>query len=234
MRTSIRFSWPLMLLAACAGAPSSDVDDTDDSDVLDTDDTGADTDSTDTDDTDGDTDDTDTLPAFVEWNTAKWNTDWQDALTINTGANGGDGTVKIALETIKVGGPVALYLGSTRFTKDWDEEHTLAQASADTGGAFATYERTLNCGATAMAQTADTSTLFKCSASSNHFLDGEANQQVTLAVAVWPETAVDTTGAPDDCIVFGHDPDALLGSSVPSGLNPPAWLTSANCRDVNP
>lgn len=221
----------LTAISACAGAPSSDVGDTD---AVETDDTGSDTDVADTDDTDAvDTDDTD-VALSLSWNTAKWNTDWQDAITVDTTANGGDGAVTIAMETIAVGGPVAMYLGSTRFTEDWDEEHTLAQTSADAGGAFSTYERTLNCGATAQAQTADASTLFRCSASSNHFFDGESNQQVTLAIAVWAEDAIDTTGAPVDCVVFGHDPDDLLGSSVPSGLNPPAWLTSANCTDVNP
>ncbi len=222
-----------MAWAGCAGAPASDLDDlfdSDDTDLVDAPDT--DDSDEDTDDSGADTDDTD-VPPTLAWDLSGWTTDWRDAFTIDTAANGAKGTITFSVDTVAVGGPAALWLGSTRFTQDYDEEHTLAQTSAETDGSASSYERVLLCG-DSPPNTADADSVFQCSASVDGFTPGATNQQVTMAMAVWPENASDASGTPADCIVFGHDPAVMLGSSVPSSLNPPAWLTAANCRNVNP
>lgn len=165
----------------------------------------------------------------VAWDLSGWSS-WEDAFVIQPA---GSGRITLSMQTTGVGGPAALYLGSTEFTQNWDEEHTLAQVSAAFDGTSSAYERELTCRASVANQTADASTLFRCDNDVNGFSPGTGNQQVTFAVAVWPEEATGASGPPEDCVVFGHSPSTLLGASVPAGLNLPAWLTAAACRDVN-
>jgi hypothetical protein len=198
------------MVAACDSGPSTDSKDTD----ADTD-SGADTDDSSM------MDDTDPVDVTPMWDVA----DWTDAITVDCGAN----SFTLEMRTMNWGYNASFYMGETRFTKDYDEEHTFVD---DENGpdetTYTVFNRTLTTDAAFGSATPDVNTVFNCA-------DGDIDPasttdfQVTFAAVVYE--ADGTTLA--DCVVFGHDPDALLGT-VPAALAPPAWVTAANCRDINP
>lgn len=226
--------WILSLatLAAC-GLGNGNTDD---------DDTGLDTDTADTDDTtETDTDETDIVDVTPEWNEAAWSTGWEDFVDCSQ-----SGEVTFSAETKNWGFDAALYLSQTRFYgafSAWDELHTLDEESAsgnNDGEGFSVFERTLTTGATTGNQTADTSTLFKCSPGTPSLDPSDSgNFQVSFALAVWGENDDSSTDDPTDCIVFGQDAQELLdngytgGTGSGAGRTLPAWFNATNCRIVD-
>ena len=205
-------TWALIgaaaFVAACDSGPTDDKSDTD---------SGADTDDSSM------MDDTDTMPPDVTpmWDVATWS----DALSQDCGA----GTFTLEMRTMNWGYNATFYMAETKFTKDYDEEHTFVDDENGTDETtFTVFNRTLDTDAAFSATEPDVNTLFNCADGDLDPTDSD-NFQVTFAAVVY-EADGTTIG---DCVVFGHDPDALLGT-VPAGLAPPAWVTAANCRDINP
>ncbi len=193
-------------------------------------DTGLDTD-TDVVDSDSDAD-TDTPigpPMFV---TSGWSTDWTDAVTLDCAASTPKFT--LTLRTEPTGYDAEFYMADTRFTKDYDEEHTFEDDSA-TDFSYSVFERTLTPSVAFASAMADVNSVFKCvgsnaDAGSNFKSTGTGgNFNVTYAARV-----DDVDGNLSDCIVFGYNPAELLDGTPPAGLNVPSWVTANNCRNVNP
>jgi len=210
--------WTMLGVAMMAGAC------TDGSGDKDGDDTFAD----DSGDTPVETDESDEpVDVTPMWDTSRWTNGYADALTNNCGASG---TFSLELYTENWGYNAVFYMAETRFTKDWDEEHSFDPAaeenSPDPDG-WTKFKRTLTTDAS-FPPTPDVSTLFDCDGSVRDLDPSDTNNfQVTFAAAVYD---VDDNLA--DCIVFGHSPSSLLGT-VPPGITPPSWVNSTNCRDVN-
>lgn len=196
-------------LVGCIGTGTGDDKDTG----------GADTDSGDT-TTPDDTDEP--MAGPPTWDTTGWTGGWQDAVQLT--CNDATGTVLIQLRTANWGyPPVELYLAGTRFTSGgaYDEEHTMEETDRSDGAAgYSIFERELT--ANDVPNTPDSTTLFRCDA----FENGGDNFDVTLAAGV-----SDSTGTIVDCIVFGHDPDAVINGTI-AGLSVPSWVTSS-CQNGN-
>lgn len=170
-----------------------------------------------TDDTGEDTPLPDDYPM---WNTDWWVTDWAEAIEC------GQDEFFITLITENWGYEAEFYMADTAFGKRYEEEHTFVDFdNGDSPDTWTEFNRGLE--TDAASYIADARTKFSCE--DGDFDPSDAlDFQVTFAAVVY---TVD--GEVADCIVFGHDPDALLGT-VPAGLSPPAWVNAATCRDVNP
>jgi hypothetical protein len=195
-------------LVGCIGTGTGDNKDTG----------GADTDSGDT--TTPDTDDTDEpMAGPPTWDITGWTGGWQDAVMLT--CNEAEGTVLIQLRTTNWGYPPArLYLAGTRFPGTYDEEHTMEETDrSDSAAGYSIFERQLT--ANDVPNTPDSTTLFRCDA----FEDGGDNFDVTIAAGV-----SDSTGTIVDCIVFGQNPDAIIGGAA--GFTIPSWVDSS-CQNGN-
>lgn len=185
------------------------------------DDTGADTDSAAGDDTD-ETDEPVAGPP--EWDMSQWTNGWQSAVQLSCSGDG-EGSVLIQLRTTNWGyPPVELYLAGTRFTAGgaYDEAHTMDETDQSAGAnGYTVFERELTAKAS-FPNTPDTNTVFRCDA----FENGGDNFDVTIAAAVR-----DSADAISDCIVFGHNPDALIDGTI-AGLTVPSWVTDS-CQNGN-
>lgn len=169
-------------------------------------------------------DDTDTTdvggpPTF---DISAW-TSLADPIMVDAGA----GTVTIQVRTTNWGYTPELYIADSRFTKDYDELHTMTETDAsDTSSGYSIFERTLSTGA-AYPGEADVSTVFEA----NDFdSTGAANFSVGIAVAV-----KDIDGNIADCIVFGYDPQVLLdGDLSGAAVSIPSWLNATDCHAYAP
>jgi hypothetical protein len=188
-------------------------------------DTGSDSD-TGTADTD-DTDDTDMMACYDDgtagepyWNFCEYDEAWEDALTFDCANN----AATLAVRTSRWGFGATLYIAETRFTKDWDEEHTLSETSQSgnpEGWSF--FEVTLETD-TDIADVDDGKSLFNCA-------DGDLdpantdNFQTTFALVTYTDATQATVA---DCVVFGQDPQSVIDNSnsgtLPGGS--PSWVTS--------
>lgn len=206
-----------LALGACTDPGTDPSDDTDTLDsMMDDTDPMDDTDETDVEDTD------DTDPGVAPFFKA-WDVDWKEALD-NQCANP-KGMFTLTLETVNWGYTASWYVAETRYTKDYDEEHTFEETNGPGPDSWTIFSRTLE--TDTYPNTPDLTSAFDCDATEQDLNPEDENWQATFAAVVY-----DAEGAIADCIVFGRDPATLLGTP-PAGLTPPAWLTAANCRNAN-
>lgn len=188
----------------------SDGGDTDTDTNTDPTDTGADT---------GDTGDTpvDTTPVLESDKAA-------DAVLLCTDGE----TFQLQVRADGIGYDPQLYIADTRFTKDYDEVHNMTVTESSVEDNFSIFEADLTPNAndaSGLNYEDGVKTTFKCEA-----LDPASSEfGVTFAVRV---DADEGTG-PADCIVFGHDANAILTDAASFGsLSIPEWLNSDNCRNT--
>jgi hypothetical protein len=204
----------ILLAVACTSGDTKDTDPID---------TGApiDTDTTDTDTTDTDTpEDTDITPS---WDTTSFDITMA-MMTDCTSVE--EGTVSFMIRSDNWGYTPELYIADTRFSKDYDELHTLAETDTSplpTGYSF--FERELTAGALFANATPDVNTVIGC-----RDFDATSAEEYSVGVAL---ALFDEAGDLADCIVFGYDTDVLFNGELSGGqISQPAWLTEANCRVV--
>lgn len=170
-------------------------------------------------------DDTDTTdvggpPTF---DTTAW-TSLADAIMVDAGA----GEVTIQVRTTNWGYTPELYIADSRFTKDYDELHTMIETDrSDTSSGFSIFERTLSTGAAFASAEADVNSVFE---SADFDSTNGADFSVGVAVAVY-----DIDGNIADCIVFGYDPQVLLdGDLSGAAVSIPSWLNATDCHAYAP
>lgn len=169
-----------------------------------------------------DTDDTTDVGGPPTFDTTAW-TSLADAIMIDAGT----GEVTIQVRTVDWGYTPELYIADSRFTKDYDELHTMLETDrSDSSAGFSIFERTLSTGA-AYPGEADVSSVFDAA---DFDSTNAADFSVGIAVAVY-----DVDGNISDCIVFGYDPQVLLdGDLSGTAVSIPSWLNSTNCQAYAP
>lgn len=222
--------WLTLAMAACTSG-SDDADTDTDTDVVDTGETGGeDSDEVVDSDTDvADTDETDTGPTGPYFADEDWVDGWDEVVSVNTSANAGRGEVTIRLLTAQGGQYVALYLANMTASPRSDEHHTLAAAQAPSADRNA-WQRVFDCDESE----GTSSTAYRCDNSRDTFSRDSAFLAVGLAAGVWKVKPVGDdppAGPPDDCIVFGKNPQLLRDETPLPGLTPPSWV-GPDCREV--
>lgn len=164
--------------------------------------------------------------AELSFDTTGWTDGWSDAVTC------ADDVFTLQLRTERWGFDAEVYMGDTRFNPPWEEAgHLMAETDSSgsdydtTTGApgYSVFELELDLVGTIGEVVPGSTTLHGC----DDLLADESNFSITYAAAVFKED-----GTLADCIVFGHDPAALLDGTA-DDLAPPSWVDDPLCRQVD-
>lgn len=170
----------------------------------------------------------DGLDGPPEWDLCEYDNGWEDAWTVDCSAN----TATLILRTNNWGWGASLYIADTRYTVDYDEEHTMTESdsSSETGG-YSLFEVDLATN-TAFADQDDGLSVFVC----DNLDPTSGTFQATMAAVVYTDQGQQTVA---DCVVFGENPDELISGTVVGGsgeaasLVIPSWLDATNCVNIN-
>lgn len=191
---------PFALLAALALVGCDDAGGITDKDTSDTMDSAEETDmeetdeeTDETDETDVDTDDTDD-ETVTTFDLSQWATDWKDAITTACASGDTAGDWLLQLRSNNWSYNAQIWIGETRFSKDYDETHTMTETDQSTGpDGYSVWELDIAAGSSFVD---GTSSVFACRLINP---GDSANFAGTFAVRI-----DDDMGDLADCIVFGQ------------------------------